>query len=72
MMEHLTKDGQSKLVRACTYPLTAARVVTRVYTDLATLEVTGRGFKVVDKVPGLTHEALEAVSQLKIQEESEE
>ncbi|PLC51974.1 3-oxoadipate CoA-transferase, partial [Pollutimonas nitritireducens] len=69
MMEHLTKDGESKLVRSCSYPLTAARVVTRVYTDLATLEVTEKGFKVVDRVVGLSHEELESISKLIIQEE---
>ena len=66
MMEHRTKDGVSKLVQRCTYPLTARQAVTRVYTDLATLDVTDDGFKVVDKVPGLSHDELEALSGVKM------
>lgn len=64
MMEHLTKSGESKLVRECSYPLTAARVVDRIYTDLATLQVTPHGLLVLDRVDGLSHDALESISQL--------
>src|SRR5690349_20131875 len=42
--EHTTKDGRSKLVERCTYPLTAVNAVSRVYTTLAVLDVTPRGF----------------------------
>ncbi len=66
MMEHCTKAGDSKLVQACTYPLTAVGCVSRVYTDLAVLDVTAQGFKVVDCVAGLSHEALEDITQLKL------
>jgi 3-oxoadipate CoA-transferase beta subunit len=68
MMEHLTKDGQSKLVKKCSYPLTAEGVVKRIYTDLATLEIGCKGFKVIDKVAGLSHTELETISGLTIQE----
>ncbi|WP_044562241.1 3-oxoacid CoA-transferase subunit B [Azospirillum sp. B4] len=64
MMEHLTKDGQSKLVRRCTYPLTGLGCVTRVYTDLAVLDVTGDGFAVRELCEGLSLEALQALSGL--------
>lgn len=64
MMEHCTKQGASKLVQHCTYPLTAAACVARVYTDLAVLDVTPQGFKVVECVAGLSHEALENITQL--------
>ncbi|MDZ5650571.1 3-oxoacid CoA-transferase subunit B [Nitrospirillum sp. BR 11828] len=64
MMEHLTKDGQSKLVHRCTYPLTGLGCVTRVYTDLAVLDVTADGFAVRELCPGLTVEALAALSGL--------
>ncbi len=43
MMEHLTKDGKSKLVKQCTYPLTGIACVSRVYTDLAVIDITARG-----------------------------
>jgi 3-oxoadipate CoA-transferase beta subunit len=60
LMEHTTKTGESKLVRKCSYPLTAPRAVTRVYTNLAVLDVTPDGFVVRDIVPGLGFEALQA------------
>jgi 3-oxoadipate CoA-transferase beta subunit len=52
-MEHTTKDGRTRLVRRCSYPLTALGAVSRVYTNLAVLDVTPGGFRVVDMVPGL-------------------
>jgi len=58
MMDLLTKQGQSKLVSACSYPLTGISCVKRVYTDLATLACTAKGLLVIDMVPGLTLEAL--------------
>ncbi len=47
-MEHLTKDSTSRLVERCTYPLTAAGVVSRVYTNLAVFDVTPDGFRLLD------------------------
>jgi 3-oxoadipate CoA-transferase, beta subunit len=60
LMEHTTKDGTSKVVRRCSYPLTAVGATTRVYTNLATLDITPAGFAVVDMAPGLTFENLQA------------
>ena len=54
MMEHLTKGGESKIVPQCTYPVTALRCVSRIYTDLAVLEVTPAGLRAVDIVDGLS------------------
>jgi 3-oxoadipate CoA-transferase beta subunit len=54
LMEHATKSGESKLVRTCSYPLTAPAAVDRIYTNLAVIHVTPDGFAVVDMVPGLT------------------
>ena len=53
VMEHTTKAGAPRLVARCSYPLTALAAVSRVYTNLAVLDVTERGFVVVDIVPGL-------------------
>ena len=58
MMDLLTKQGQSKLVSQCSYPLTGIACVKRVYTDLATLACTANGLLVIDMVSGLTLEAL--------------
>jgi len=65
-MEHTTKDGQPKLVRACSYPLTAVGAVKRVYTNLAVIDVTERGFVVRDMIAGLDFEALQARTGAKL------
>jgi 3-oxoadipate CoA-transferase, beta subunit len=54
MMEHLTRKGEPKIVERCTYPLTAVRCVSRIYTDMAVLDVTPAGLTVVDMVDGLS------------------
>ena len=61
MMDLLTKQGASKLVAECSYPLTALACVKRVYTDLATLACTPQGLRLIDAVDGLSREALEAL-----------
>ena len=58
MMEHLTKDGRSKVVAHCTYPLTGVRCVNRIYTDLAVIDVTPAGLALVDIVDGLAFDEL--------------
>ncbi len=62
MMEHQTRDGHSKIVEHCTYPLTGVGCVERVYTDLATLDIVPNGVVARDLVDGLTFEALEALT----------
>ena len=68
MMDLLTKQGQSKLVQACNYPLTAIACVKRVYTDLATLACTPEGLRLIDAVPGLSHAELEELVGLPIKQ----
>jgi 3-oxoadipate CoA-transferase beta subunit len=63
LMEHNAKNGTSKLMRRCTYPLTAVGAVKRVYTNLAVLDVTADGFIVREMVPGLTFDALQDVTE---------
>jgi 3-oxoadipate CoA-transferase beta subunit len=58
MMDLLTKKGESKLVSACTYPLTGVGCVSRIYSDLATLVCSPEGLKLVDIVDGLTRQEL--------------
>ena len=67
MMDLLTKKGDSKLVKTCTYPLTGIGCVKRIYSELATLACTPKGLKLIDKVDGLTHAELEARIGLSIQ-----
>jgi 3-oxoadipate CoA-transferase, beta subunit len=62
LMDHTTKAGESRLVRRCSYPLTALGVVKRVYTNLAVIDVTPEGFAVREMVPGLTLDALQEVT----------
>ncbi len=59
VMEHNTRSGEPRLLRRCTYPLTAKACVVRVYTDLAVIDVTPQGFAVIDMVPGMTIAALQ-------------
>ena len=61
MMEHCTSDGQPRLLSRCTYPLTAAGVVSRVYTDLAVIDVD-QGFVVRELRGGVTFGELQARS----------
>ncbi|MBI5950009.1 MAG: 3-oxoacid CoA-transferase subunit B [Chloroflexi bacterium] len=53
-MEHQTRDGQPRIVRECDYPLTASSCVDLIVTDLAVIEVTGRGLLLTEVAPGVT------------------
>lgn len=67
MMEHVTKTGESKIVPQCTYPLTGIGCVSRIYTDMAVLEVTQQGMGVVELAPGVTREALQKATAVPLQ-----
>ena len=67
MMDLLTKQGESKIVKACTYPLTGIACVKRIYSDWATLECTPQGLKLIDKVEELEHAELERMIGLPVQ-----
>ena len=62
MMDHVTKSGESKIVEACSYPLTGVACVNRIYTDMAVLNVTPNGLAVLEMAPGLTFEELQAAT----------
>ncbi len=61
MMDLLTKQGTSKIVKRCSYPLTGVGCVKRVYTDVGTLQIEAEGLRVIDVVDGLTPAALQAL-----------
>ncbi len=68
MTDLLTRDGTSKLVRECTYPLTGVGCVTRVYTDHAVFDVTERGFVVAELFGGTTLDELRELTGLDLEE----
>jgi 3-oxoadipate CoA-transferase beta subunit len=67
-MDLLTKQGQSKVVQQCTYPVTGLACVKRIYSDLGTLACTPQGLKLIDLVPGLSREELAGIIGLPISE----
>jgi 3-oxoadipate CoA-transferase beta subunit len=62
MMEHQTKTGESKVVGKCTYPLTGIGCVSRIYTDLAVIDVTPNGLVVREMIPELSIEELQSIT----------
>lgn len=67
MMRHTDRDGRPKLLDRCTYPLTGLGVVSRVFTDLAVLDISEAGFRLVELAPGNTLAAVQAVTGAEIQ-----
>ncbi len=67
MMDLLTKDGKSKVVSQCSYPLTGIACVRRIYSDLATLTCTPQGLKLIDMVDGLSIIELQTLIGLPVQ-----
>jgi|TARA_B110000305_G_C19446137_1_gene644934 3-oxoadipate CoA-transferase beta subunit len=62
MTQHLTKEGEPKLVKQCSLPLTGASVVSRIYSDYATLDITDKGFKVLELNENITLDYLQMVT----------
>ena len=68
MMEHQTRQGDSKIVEQCSYPLTGVGCVSRIYTDLAVIDVTADGLVVREMVEGLTFGELQTITGVPLQE----
>jgi 3-oxoadipate CoA-transferase beta subunit len=69
MMEHQTKTGESKIVDQCTYPLTGMSCVSRIYTDLAVIDVTKAGLVVREMAEGLSLPELEKITGVPLKAE---
>ena len=60
--DHVTKSGEPKIVAELTYPVTGKKCVDRIYTDLCVIDVTLEGLEVIEKVDGLSFDALQALT----------
>ncbi len=65
-MHHVTDDGEPKIVRRCTYPLTANTCVRRIYTDMAVVHVTPEGLVLKEVAPGQTAASVQAVTEARL------
>ena len=65
-MEHVTPKGQRKILKECSYPLTAARCVKLIVTDIAVIEVTAQGLVLKETAPGWTAEEIQAYTEPKM------
>lgn len=62
-MMHTNKQGESKLLRQCTLPLTGVKCVTRVVSNLAVLDITEKGFKLIERAPGVSVDEIKAATE---------
>lgn len=62
-MMHVNKAGESKILKKCTLPLTGVGCVKKVVTELAVLEITSQGFKLLERAPGVTVEHIIASTE---------
>lgn len=60
--DHVTKHGEPKLVSELTYPATGLKCVDRIYTDLCVIDVTDKGFTVIEKIAGISFEELQSMT----------
>ena len=66
LLEHTTRNGEPRIRTRCRYPLTAERCVTRLYTNLAVIDVTPEGLLVREMVEGLDFERLQALTEARL------
>ena len=65
-MEHTSKEGEPKVLKKCTYPLTAVECVDLIVTDIAVIEVTEKGLLLKEVAPGWTAEEVQKLSEPKL------
>ena len=66
MMLHTTKEGGPRIVRQCTFPLTAKNCVNKIFTDLAVMDVTRKGLILREVAPGWTAEEVQGLTEAKL------
>lgn len=62
-MMHVNKAGESKLLKKCTLPLTGVKCIKKIVTELAVIEVTDGGFKLLERAPGVSVEEIKAATE---------
>lgn len=72
MMEHVARDGTSKIVRECSLPLTGQRCVQRIITDLGVIDVTPEGLVLRELAPGVTREEMTAATEPELHDATNE
>lgn len=70
-MSHTSRKGKSKLLKSCTLPLTGVRCVKKIVTDMAVLDITADGFKLLERAPGVTVEQIQEATEGKLIVEGE-
>ncbi|MGB9034048.1 succinyl-CoA--3-ketoacid-CoA transferase [Arthrobacter sp. UCD-GKA] len=63
LMEHVAKDGSAKIVNECSLPLTGRAVVQRIITDLAVIDITDAGLRLIECAPGVTPEQVQSATE---------
>jgi 3-oxoacid CoA-transferase B subunit len=71
VMDHCAKDGDSKIKRKCTLPLTGLRVVNRIITDIAVIDVTASGLKLIERAPGVSVDTIVSRTEAPLKVESD-
>jgi 3-oxoacid CoA-transferase subunit B len=71
VMDHCAKDGDSKIKRKCTLPLTGLRVVNRIITDIAVIDVTPTGLKLIERAPGVSVDTIVSRTEAPLSVESD-
>lgn len=70
-MQHCSKDGESKLLKKCTLPLTGTNCVKKIVSDIAVIEVTDKGFKLLERAPGISVEEIIRATEADLMVEGE-
>jgi 3-oxoacid CoA-transferase subunit B len=63
LMEHVSRDGEFKIVEECSLPYTGKKVVQRIITDLAVIDVTDEGLRLVELAPGVTEDEVRSKTE---------